>query len=82
MSQNRHNWSQMSLDEFLGFYRGTIYPEMLQDDLDPTETTPTYEWLTEQGYLNQGESPAVHGGRESDTPRHKPRSTLIQGYPL
>ena len=33
-------------------------------------------------YLNQGESPAVHGGRESDTPRHKPRSTLIQGYPL
>jgi hypothetical protein len=28
----------MSLDEFLGFYRGTIYPEMLQDDLDPTET--------------------------------------------
>jgi hypothetical protein len=35
-------------------------------------------WL----YLNQGESPAVHGGRESDTPRHKPRSTLIQGYPL
>jgi protein-L-isoaspartate(D-aspartate) O-methyltransferase len=34
------------------------------------------------GYLNQGESPAVHGGRESDTPRHKPRSTLIQGYPL
>ncbi|WP_089673869.1 hypothetical protein [Halohasta litchfieldiae] len=40
----------MSLDEFLGFYRGTIYPEMLQDDLDPTETTPTYEWLTEQGY--------------------------------
>ena len=22
-------------------------------------------------YLNQGESPAVHGGRESDTPRHK-----------
>jgi hypothetical protein len=33
-------------------------------------------------YLNQGESPAVYGGRESDTPRHKPRSTLIQGYPL
>ena len=30
MSPNRHNWSQMSLDEFLGFYRGTIYPEMLQ----------------------------------------------------
>jgi hypothetical protein len=22
-------------------------------------------------YLNQGESPAVYGGRESDTPRHK-----------
>ena len=33
-------------------------------------------------YLNQGEGPAVYGGRESDTPRHKPRSTLIQGYPL
>jgi len=43
-------------------------------------------WETSQydteNYLNQGESPAVHGGRESDTPRHKPRSTLIQGYPL
>jgi len=39
-------------------------------------------WENNANYLNQGESPAVHGGRESDTPRHKPRSTLIQGYPL
>ena len=43
-----------------------------------------YEYDTERvkNYLNQGESPAVYGGRESDTPQHKPRSTLIQGYPL
>jgi len=40
------------------------------------------ENVVDLNYLNQGESPAVHGGRESDTPRHKPRSTLIQGYPL
>jgi len=32
-------------------------------------------------YLNQGESPAVHGGRESDTLLHRPRSTLTPGYP-
>jgi len=31
-------------------------------------------------YLNQGESPAVYGGRESDTIFHKPRSMLTPGY--
>jgi hypothetical protein len=39
-----------------------------------------HDWFR-VGYLNQGESPAVHGGRESDTPLHKPRSTLTPGYP-
>ena len=33
-------------------------------------------------YLIQGESPAVYGGRESDTSRHKPCSSLSLGYPL
>jgi len=31
------------------------------------------------GYLIQGESPAVYGGRESDTTFHKPRSMLTPG---
>jgi hypothetical protein len=32
-------------------------------------------------YLNRGESPAVYGGRESDTSRQRPRPTLTPGYP-
>ena len=50
---------------------------------------PTYQTLHsfcsadfDVAIFSQGENPAVYGGRESDTPQHKPRSTLIQGYPL
>jgi hypothetical protein len=32
-------------------------------------------------YLNQGESPALYAGRESDTTFQKPRSALTPGYP-
>jgi|AntDeeMinimDraft_6_1070357.scaffolds.fasta_scaffold05280_3 hypothetical protein len=55
--------------------------EVLQDLRDYTGICAD-ELETYRNYLNQGESPAVHGGRESDTPRHKSRSALIQGYPL
>jgi aryl-alcohol dehydrogenase-like predicted oxidoreductase len=68
---------------------GTDYVDLYQiHRWDPAvpigETLSALDHLVDSGtvrYLNQGESPGIWAGRESDTPLHKPRSTLTPGYP-
>jgi integrase len=62
MSRTQYNWSRKSLDELVTFYNERIAPEMIKSQLQPQQTPPRYEWLTEHGFSGLAYTLREHHG--------------------